>query len=102
MAEHVRDAEQAAAAAVRNHPWNRASRGKNHLVPDPKAEGPHHLSAESDGEISNFTEWKDNPRNPTGFDEAKRVDMTGGSHWNSQLKGCPGRLMFMIRMRSAE
>ena len=87
VAEHVRDAERAAASAVHKPSLERTSRGKNHLVPDPKAEGSHTTFRRSqDGEISNFTEWKDNPRNPTGFDEAKRVDMTGGSHWNSQLK----------------
>ena len=87
VAEHVRDAERAAAAAVRKPSLERASRGKNHLVPDPHAEGPHTTFRRSqDGEISNFTEWKNNPRNPSGFDEAKRVDVTGGSHWNAQMQ----------------
>ena len=87
VAEHVRDAERAAAAAVHKPSLERASRGKNHLVPDPHAEG-HHTTfrRNPDGEISNFTEWKDNPQNPTGFDEAKRVDVTGGSHWNAQMQ----------------
>ncbi|MBL8631764.1 MAG: hypothetical protein JNM40_00975 [Myxococcales bacterium] len=87
VAEHVRDAERAAASAMHKPSLERTSRGKNHLVPDPSAEGSHTtFRRNQDGAISNFTEWKDNPRNPSGFDEVKRVDMTGGSHWNSQLK----------------
>lgn len=31
-------------------------------------------------------DWKPNPQNPSGFDEVKRYDGTGGSHYN-KVKG---------------
>jgi hypothetical protein len=80
-----------------------AGRGGRRLQPDPKAEGPH-TSFKRDpqtGKVSGYAEWQPNPRNPSGFDQAKRVDVTGAPHFNKvtredvatphvQEKGVPG------------
>ena len=34
------------------------------------------------GEITNYTVYKTNPRNPTGFDEVIRYDGVGEPHYN--------------------
>ena len=61
----------------------RSGRGKNKLLPDPDAAGPHStFKRGADGKVSNHAEWTPNPRNPSGFDEVKRVDVTGRPHRN--------------------
>ena len=53
----------------------KTGRGKNHLTPDSKAEGPHStFRRDANGNVSHHAEWKPNPKNPTGFDQTKRVD----------------------------
>jgi hypothetical protein len=50
-------------------------RGKNHLAPDPQAQGPHStFRRDASGNISHHAEWSPNAKNPTGFDQTKRVD----------------------------
>lgn len=50
-------------------------RGKNNLRPDPSAEGPHTtIKRDADGNVTGHAEWTPNDRNPTGFDQVKRVD----------------------------
>ena len=50
-------------------------RGANNLKPDPNATGPHSTwKTDADGNITGHAEWKPNPQNPSGFDQAKRVD----------------------------
>lgn len=50
-------------------------RGKNKLKPDGDATGSHSTwKTDADGNITGHAEWKPNPRNPSGFDQAKRVD----------------------------
>ena len=58
-------------------------RGSNNLKPDPTAGGDHAtFKTDPQGNVTNYVEWESNPQNPSGFDEAKRVDVTGGSHFN--------------------
>lgn len=54
------------------------------LEPDPEAEGPHSTYKRDPrtGETTGHAEWQPNPRNPSGFDEAKRVDVRGAPHFN--------------------
>ena len=64
-------------------------RGKNHLVPDPKAVGDHSTfrTDPKTGKTTNTATYKQNPQNPkTGFDEVKRVDVTGKPHIHSITK----------------
>ena len=50
-------------------------RGKNRLTADQDAVGPHStFNRNADGNITGHAEYTPNPRNPTGFDEVKRVD----------------------------
>jgi len=65
------------------------SRGDNHQKPDPEASGAHTTFRESNGKVTNYVEYKPNPRNPSGFDEVKRVDVSGGSHQNKQGQDVP-------------
>ncbi len=61
-----------------------ACRGKNNLQPDPSAEGSHStFKRDARGRVTNHAEYQPNPRNPTGFDMGKRVDVTGKGHVNS-------------------
>ena len=66
----------AAAAAVSHRPaLQHSGRGRNHLQPDAAAEGSHTtLRRNQDGGVSHHIEWTPNARNPSGFDEVKRVD----------------------------
>lgn len=50
-------------------------RGKNNRTPDKDATGDHTVSNDKGS-----TTYEINPRSPTGFQEVKRVDKTGGSH----------------------
>jgi hypothetical protein len=72
----VRAGEKAAEAA-------KAGRGGNRLKPVASAEGPHStFKRGQDGNISNTATYEPNPKNPSGFDEVKRVDLTGAPHNN--------------------
>jgi hypothetical protein len=58
-------------------------RGANNLTPDPNTTGPHSTwKTDADGNVTGHAEWKPNPQNPSGFDEAKRVDIEGKPHFN--------------------
>lgn len=64
----------------------RSGRGRNKLEPDPSAPGPHSTwKIDVDGDARGYVEWKPNPKNPWGFDEVKRVDLKGDSHYNKVL-----------------
>jgi RHS repeat-associated protein len=59
-------------------------RAANKLRPVTEAEGAHStFKRGSDGKITNTATYTPNPKNPSGFDEAKRVDVTGKAHTNS-------------------
>lgn len=69
--------------------YNRG-RGSNHLKPSPEATGDHSsFRRDSNGKITNITTYKVNDKNPTGFDEVKRIDITGSSHQNGNGKEIP-------------
>ncbi len=57
-------------------------RGSNHLKPDPKALGDHSRfrTDSKTGKTTNTATYKENPKNPSGFQETKRVDITGNQH----------------------
>jgi RHS repeat-associated protein len=60
---------------------SKAGRGGNRLKPVAAAEGSHStFKRGQDGKISNYAEYEPNPKNPSGFDEVKRVDLTGSPH----------------------
>lgn len=53
----------------------KTGRGKNHLASDPKSQGPHStFRHDANGNISHHAEWTPNSKNPTGFDQTKRID----------------------------
>lgn len=56
-----------------------AGRGSNSRVPDPEATG-HHTVINERGS----TTFKKNDKNPTGFQETKRVDTQGTGHKNKK------------------
>lgn len=63
----------------------KSGRGTNHLKPSQEATGDHStFRTGSDGKITNTATYKVNTKNPTGFDEVKRVDIKGGSHKNKE------------------
>ena len=56
-------------------------RGKNDLLPNPDAEGPHStFKYDNDGRISHYATYEPNPRNPSRFDEVLRFDGVGKAH----------------------
>ena len=61
-------------------------RGKNHLEPDKTAQGDHSTfrTDSQTGKTTNTATYEKNPRNPNGFQETKRVDVTGGGHKHSK------------------
>jgi len=63
---------------------NGNGRSKNKLRPDPNAQGDHTTFKRNPdtGEVTNYETWRSNPKNPTGFDSAKRYDGIGDSHFN--------------------
>jgi uncharacterized protein RhaS with RHS repeats len=72
------DAAEAAANTAKS-----GGRGSNNLKPDSNAQGPHStFKRDGDGNLTNHAEWQPNPRNPSGFDEAKRIDLVGDPHYN--------------------
>jgi hypothetical protein len=54
---------------------NFIGRGKNNRKPDPEATGDHTVSNDKGS-----TTYQKNDKNPTGFDEVKRVDTKGKAH----------------------
>jgi len=60
----------------------------NRLKPDPAAEGAHSTFKRDPqtGKVTGQAEWQPNPRNPSGFDQAKRVDVTGDPHFNKATR----------------
>ncbi len=58
-------------------------RGANNLKPDSNAQGAHStFKTDSNQKLTNHAEWQPNPKNPSGFNEVKRVDVVGGPHRN--------------------
>ncbi|CAG5070179.1 hypothetical protein DYBT9623_02919 [Dyadobacter sp. CECT 9623] len=59
-----------------------SGRGSNHLKPDHKAQGDHSTfrTDPKKGKTTNTATYKENPKHPSGFQETKRVDVTGNSH----------------------
>ena len=58
-------------------------RGSNKLAPDADAEGAHStFKTDPQGKVTKYAEWKENSQNPSRFDEVKRVDVKGGSHFD--------------------
>ena len=69
---------------------SRGGKGSNHLKPNPDATGNYSsFRRGSDGKITNTTTYKQNPKNPSGFDEVKRVDKVGASHKNKSGQEIP-------------
>ncbi|MBO9881105.1 RHS repeat-associated core domain-containing protein [Xanthomonas sp. D-109] len=59
-------------------------RAKNKLKPDSNAGGAHSvLKRDVNGKITNTATYEVNPKNPSGFQQVKRVDVTGSEHRNS-------------------
>ena len=61
-------------------------RGSNHLKPDATAQGDHstYRTDPNTGKTTNTATYEKNPRNPSGFQETKRVDVSGESHKHSK------------------
>lgn len=58
----------------------RTGRARNNLQPDPRAQGPHStFKLDPAGRVSGHAEWVPNPKNPSGFDQVKRVDTQYGN-----------------------
>jgi len=65
----------------------REGRGKNHLAPDANAEGDHTVFRRGgDGEITNYATYEANHKNPSGFQETKRVDLAGQPHYDKAAR----------------
>lgn len=57
------------------------TKSDNKLKPSSEATGDHSsFKTDADGNITNTATYKQNPQNPSGFDEVKRVDVTGKAH----------------------
>jgi Bacterial toxin 24 len=68
---------------IRERAEERAGRSKNRLSPDDNAEGEHTtFKRAQDGTITNYATYKPESRNPSGFQEQKRVDLSGASHYD--------------------
>lgn len=58
-------------------------RAKNKLGPNTAAVGPHStFKTDSKGNVTNTATYSVNPKNPSGYQEVKRVDVTGSAHHN--------------------
>ena len=60
-------------------------RARNNITPNVNATG-NHVVYKADvvtGQVTNYTVYKENPLNPTGFDEVIRYDGVGAPHTNS-------------------
>lgn len=57
------------------------TKSDNKLKPNSEATGDHSsFKTDGKGKITNTATYKQNPKNPSGFDEVKRVDVTGKKH----------------------
>ena len=58
--------------------------GQGRLRPETRlAEGPHvTFKVDAKGRVAHYAEWTPNPRNPSGWDMVKKVDMRGDPHFN--------------------
>jgi hypothetical protein len=67
---------------------NNTGRGSNHQKPDSEAQGDHSTfrTDPKTGKITNTATYEKNPKNPSGFQEKKRVDVTGKPHIHSKTK----------------
>lgn len=62
-------------------------KGRNKLVPDPDAQGPHSVFRRGeDGRITHYEEFRpqSNPKNPNPWESTKRFDGEGKPHYNKQ------------------
>ena len=61
-----------------------SGRGKNHLKPYVNAQGDHSTfkTDPQTGKTTNYATYEKNSKNPSGFQEVKRVDVTGKPHGN--------------------
>lgn len=76
-------AERLKKAEIDRKVENLESRSKNRLSPDVTAEGDHtNFKRDQSGKISNYATYRRNEKNPSGFQEEKRVDITGREHTN--------------------
>ena len=58
-------------------------RSSNDLKPDSKAEGAHTtFKTDANGNVTNHATYEPNSKNPSGFDQKQRTDVTGGSHYD--------------------
>ena len=80
----VEEATELRKQATRQKPGcERAGRGRNHMQPHTEAIGPHSTFRRTpEGHVSNHAQWQPSARNPSGFDEVKRVDVMGEPHKN--------------------
>ena len=84
------------ASKYSDYPWyenegggaGKVGRSKNDISPNSNATGDHVVYKKEPvtGEITNYTFYKTNPRNPTGFDEVIRYDGVGDPHYNPVTK----------------
>ena len=60
-------------------------RARNNITPNVNATGAHvvYKADATTGQVTNYTVYKENPLNPTGFDEVIRYDGVGAPHTNS-------------------
>jgi len=57
------------------------TKSDNKLKPSSEATGDHStFKKDGKGKTTNTATYKQNPKNPSGFDEVKRVDVKGKSH----------------------
>ncbi|MBR7793219.1 hypothetical protein KDM87_11465 [Undibacterium sp. FT147W] len=62
----------------------KGGRNANKVSPVTEAEGPHSvMKRDAAGNTTNTATYNPNPKNPTGHDEVKRVDITGRAHTNA-------------------
>jgi len=59
-----------------------SKKGTHRQKPDPNATGDHTVLKEKNGQIEGYTTYKPNSKNPSGFDEVKRVDKKGKAHYD--------------------
>jgi len=56
---------------------------RTYMQPTPDAAGPHSVwKKDNKSKTTNYATYSSNPKNPTGFDEVKRVDLVGKPHHN--------------------
>jgi hypothetical protein len=65
-------------------------RNANKVAPVSGADGAHSVvKRDANGNVTNTATYAPNPQNPSGFDEVKRVDVTGKSHTNPDGTNVP-------------